>query len=145
MEVAFHLLRSAVDHDDESLMSALRRHPRADLGDPSEVGTGAWHLRHLLETFRDHAAIAAPELLPWPSIPFDASSLGMADALLSDVDQFIAWWAARPMESPPVRVPLGGRTIDLQELVGVMTRHITWHAAAVHYWCKWRAVDAAGT
>lgn len=134
-----------MDHPSESLLAALTNNPGVDLGDPSEAGTGAWHLRHILDLFRTHAAAAAPELEPWPPVPFQASPRAVADALLADIDQLVAWWANRPMEAGPVRVYFGGRSVDLQELLGVMTRHITWHAAAVHYWCRWRGVSAAGT
>ncbi len=143
MEAALHLLRSAVDHPWESLTSALKQNPRADLGDPTTPGTAAWHLRHLLETFRAHALTAAPELGPWPEVPYAASPYAVADALLSDLDQFVAWWAARPMDGAALRIHYGGRTMDLEELVGVMTRHITWHAAAVHYWCRWKMSDTS--
>ncbi len=133
-----HLLRAAVDHPWESVVGALKQNPRADLGDPTQPGTGAWHLRHMLETFRHHAATVSPELEPWPAVPFDASPYAVADALMTDIDQFVAWWASRPPQSQQVRVHYGGRVMDLSEMVGIMTRHITWHAAAVHYWCRWK-------
>lgn len=144
MDVALNLLRAAVDHPWESLMGSLRGNPRVDLGDPTTPGTGAWHLRHMLEVFREQAQTVAHELSPWASVPFDASPLAIADALLVDIDQFVAWHAARPIDAGPVRIHYGTRSMDLEEMIGVMTRHITWHAAAVHYWCRWKSPSEEG-
>ncbi len=77
--------RQAVVFPYESVDQLIGEHGGRDLGDPLTPGTGAWHLRHIVEVFRLHARtvlLAKPEA-PIPSVPSAARA-----ALLADIDTF---------------------------------------------------------
>ncbi|HYD02175.1 MAG TPA: hypothetical protein VEB22_13190, partial [Phycisphaerales bacterium] len=130
-------LRATVTLRWESVDQVLRHHGGRALGDPGTPATGAWHLRHIVELFREHARVMRgdpdADVRPIPSTP-----CAMRDALLSDIDDFIGWARNQPdgLASRPVTY---GETMPLLEMLAGTAQHITWHAAAVHYWAKWRA------
>lgn len=104
------------------------------------AGTAMWHLRHTLEIFRIHCAAATHgEVRCDGDIPQDASAV--RDMLLGHIDDFIG--LAR--KQPPRRLAKSifyGEQVTMPEMLGIMTRHITWHSAAIHYWIKWKADEA---
>lgn len=139
MQEALHLLRGAVTHEWESLSQVLREHGTKNLGHPHVAGTGLWHLRHILETFRIHCAAATGgEVDCSGDIPQEPEAV--RDLLLAHIDQFIAWVGAQTPRrlARPVQY---GQAMLLLDIVGIMTRHITWHSAAIHYWVKWKSVE----
>jgi hypothetical protein len=158
LAVAIRLLRSTVVEPWESVDQVLAEHGRADFGDPLCEGTAAWHFRHIVEIFRVHvrtvmeglgdpdaaASIAPPDA----AIPRRPASDGgwspkvVRDELLADVDRFANWLAEQP-EAVLARPFAYGSPTDLTTMFSVMQQHITWHAAAVHYWFRWRRGDAA--
>lgn len=141
------LLRQAVVFPWESVDQVVREHGASDLGDPNTPGTAAWHMRHMIEIFRQHARVVMLGIHEKPAhIDGDIASLdGVAwagpqaarDTLLSDVDTFIRWAAALP-ESAINRPFAYGKETNLAKMIACMSVHITWHSAAVHYWCKWK-------
>jgi hypothetical protein len=138
---ALQFLRATVSDQWESLDQVLREHGGIDLGHPHIAGTGLWHLRHIVEIFRIHAAALTNGDLAFDGdIPHDASAI--RDMLNSHVDQLIAWVG----KQTPTRLRRSvyyGEQITTAQLLGIMMRHITWHAAAVHYWVKWKSPAAA--
>lgn len=142
------LLRQTIVFPWESVDQVVREHGGADLGDPQTPGTGAWHLRHIVEIFRLHArtvmgGLGAPGaeidgVMPAPEGRVDGPPREVRDALLRDVDAFSAWVLARPAPARETPLTYGGPT-TLREMLVCMTLHITFHAAAVHYWRKWRS------
>lgn len=135
MEHALAMLRSAVTLRWESVDQVLKEHGDKPLGDPDTPGTGAWHIRHTVEIFREHARVmrgdADPDTRAIPSTP-----RAMRDALLADVDGFIAWARAQPGLAS--RTITYGPAMPFIEMLAGTAQHITWHAGAVHYWTKWR-------
>lgn len=136
MQHALDMLRFAVTLRWESVDKVLKDHGDRPLGDPHTAGTGAWHLRHIVEIFREHARVmrgdAAPDTRSMPQDP-----RGMRDSLLADVDDFCRWARAQPpgLADRPITY---GQTMPLIEMLAGTAQHITWHAAAVHYWTKWK-------
>lgn len=134
------MLRFAVTLRWESVDQVLKDHGDKPLGDPLIPGTGAWHLRHIVEIFREHARVMmgnpTPDTRPIPTAP-----RAMRDALLADVDAFCAWARAQP-EGLATRPITYGQTMPLLEMLAGTVQHITWHAAAVHYWTKWKTPAA---
>lgn len=141
------MLRQSVVFPWESVDQVVREHGGTDLGDPLTPGTAAWHLRHIIEIFRQHArvvmlalnekptrvdgAIASLDGVAW------ASAQASRDTLLADVDAFIKWAAMLPEEA--INRPFAyGKETNLAKMIACMSVHITWHSAAVHYWCKWK-------
>jgi hypothetical protein len=134
-------IRACVDEPWESVAMTLAAHPAETLGHPAEPGTAAWHLRHIAEIFRLHARhLVGPETAEWPAIPPDAAAA--IGALRGDLDRVEAWSAIHLR--PEAVVDYGG-PISASEMLGVMLRHIVWHAAAAHYWCCWRRPQAPET
>jgi hypothetical protein len=141
------MLRQAVVFPYESVDQLIGEHGGRDLGDPLTPGTGAWHLRHIVEIFRLHARtvllglgevaervdamIAKPEA-PIPAVPSAARA-----ELLADIDAFTSWINAQGHDRLARRFKYGSET-DLPSMLVCMSVHITWHAAAVHYWVKWK-------
>jgi hypothetical protein len=141
------MLRQAVVFPWESVDQIVREHGSTDLGDPQTPGTAAWHFRHIIEIFRQHArvvmlalnekasrvdgAIASLDGVVW------TGSDAARDLLLADVDAFIKWAAELP-EVALNRPFAYGKETNLAKMIACMSMHITWHAAAVHYWCKWK-------
>ncbi len=128
------MLRQAVVFPYESVDQVVAEHGGRDLGDPHTPGTGAWHLRHILEIFRLHARtvlLAKPEA-PIPSVPSAARA-----ELLADIDAFTSWINVQSHDRLARRFKYGSET-DLPSMLMCMSVHITWHAAAVHYWVKWK-------
>jgi hypothetical protein len=139
-------LRQTVVYPWESIDQVLRDHGASDLGDPATPGTGAWHLHHVVEILQSHCrvalkglgadaeAVAAPVFAaPVPSDPELARGV-----LLAAIDAFITQVMAVPHAARTRRFHYGHDT-DLEAMLACMTLHITWHAAAVHYWRRWRA------
>ena len=141
MEDALAMLRSTVTLRWESIDQLLREHAGVNLGDPLTPGTGAWHLRHTVEYFRVHARAMMGDPTPDPR-PIPSDPALMRDALLADIDGFIAWAREQPDDlwSRPVTY---GKAMPFMEMFAGTAQHITWHAAAVHYWVKWRSPGAA--
>ncbi|MFT3687247.1 MAG: DinB family protein [Phycisphaerales bacterium] len=139
MQHALAMLRFAVILRWESVDQVLKDHGGKALGDPLTPGTGAWHLRHIVEIFREHARVmrgdAEPDTRPIPAAP-----RAMRDALLVDVDDFIAWANSQP-DDLAARPITYGQTMPFLEMLAGTAQHITWHAAAVHYWTKWRSPE----
>jgi hypothetical protein len=135
-------LRSAVRAPWESVAMTLRLHPPETLGDPQQEGSGAWHLRHAAETFRLHARHLASDAVvdAWPGPPApSAGPAAAADALRADADRLLAWAHER---LDPGAIITYGQDCTPAEMLGMMTRHIVWHAAAAHYWCCWKRPSA---
>ena len=119
----------------ESVRWMLERHPYETMGDPERVGSGAWHLMHLCEVFRVHAKafMGSAEIERWPATP---EGLGASvEVLKQDAGRFAAWCRANPERVGDVH---HGEDMPFEVMMGVMHRHIVWHAAAVHYWCLWK-------
>jgi hypothetical protein len=137
VEATLALLRAAVTHEWESLDQVLREYAGRDFGHPHIAGTALWHLRHILEIFRIHCAAATNgEVVCEGDIPQEPQQV--REVLLTHIDDFIAW-AQRQSPKRLSRSVFYGTQVTIPELVGIMTRHITWHAAAIHYWFKWKA------
>ena len=121
----------------ESLRQALDKHAWSDMGDIDETGTAAWHLMHIAEVFRIHAMAAmgewGSEVDDWPSI--ERSVAGAGRMVREDVERFSEWCREHPERCGRVT---HGEEMFFDEMIGVMLRHIVWHAAAVHYWCLWK-------
>lgn len=148
------LMRQAVVFPWESVDQVVREHGATDLGDPYTAGTASWHMRHIIEIFRQHArvvilglnekasridhGIASLEGVGW------ADAQGARDTLLADVDAFIRWAAELPEDA--LNRPFAyGKETNLAKMIACMSMHITWHAAAVHYWCKWKRPTPQGS
>lgn len=141
------MLRQAVVFPYESIDQVVHEHGSTDLGDPATPGTAAWHMCHIVEIFRQHArvamvglsehparvdgVIAAPDGFAW------TNAAAARDALLRDIDAFIVWTTSLPPASLSRPLVYGNET-NLPRMIACMSVHITWHAAAVHYWCKWK-------
>ncbi len=124
----------------ESVRWMLERHPFETMGDPEQEGSGAWHLMHLCEVFRIHARafMGEDEIGSWPSMPDGLE--GQVEMLKEDAGRFADWCRAHPDQVGDVH---HGEDLSFEMMMGVMHRHIVWHAAAVHYWCLWKG--KAGT
>lgn len=123
-----------IDEPYESLRMTIEKHPYTSMGDPKSVGSGAWHLEHLCEVFRIHAKafMGQDEINSWPTMPE-----GLADQvemLKQDAARFAEWCRANPERVGDVH---HGEDLSFEMMMGVMHRHIVWHAAAIHYWCLW--------
>ena len=128
-------IRACVDEPYESVAMTLAEHPADTLGDPGEPGTAAWHLRHTAEIFRLHARhLIGARTDDWPPIPPDPA--GAVDALRADISRLETWAADGLRADAPIDY---GGPLTASEMLGVMLRHIVWHAAAAHYWCCWKA------
>jgi len=139
---AITLLRHAVTLPWESLDQALKQHVDAGviLGDATTPGTAHWHLRHITEIFQLHSATLRGTTPPSPdALPTDPRAL--RDLLLADINTLDAWLTQQDhafFDRPVIY----GRSHSFLEMVSVMLQHITWHAAAVHYWVCWRRDQA---
>jgi hypothetical protein len=128
---ALRLLRDAVTDRWESVDDAIRRHAQDTLGDPLTPATPAWHLRHIVEIFRVHAAAATRGGIVFAAdIPADPAQA--RNALLRDVDAFIDWVDRQTLARLEEPIEYGGPK-SLEAMIGIMLRHVVWHAAAVHY------------
>ena len=153
LQMGLRLLRATVVEPWESVDQLIKDHGHRDLGDPLTEGTGAWHLRHIVEIFRLHArtvaegfsgdAAATGIASPQAPIPLTASWSPAAarNELLADVDRFCTWLETVPPQARARQFSYGSQT-DLTRMLSTMLQHITWHAAAVHYWVKWKLVPA---
>lgn len=153
LRVAMRLLRATVVEPWESVDQVISEHGQAELGDPLREGTAAWHLRHIVEIFRVHARtvmvglgdvraaemMAGSEAQALLQLPSNVgwSPRMMRDGLLADIDRFALWLMRQPEEVLARPFSYGSST-DLTRMLSVMLQHITWHAAAVHYWCRWK-------
>ncbi|HQY88006.1 MAG TPA: hypothetical protein PK402_05065 [Tepidisphaeraceae bacterium] len=138
-------MRATVVEPWESVDQVISEHGASDLGDPASAGTAAWHLRHIVEIFRVHTRTVmtglgdevAAQAIRWPDamIPIDGvwNPKSARDELLADIDQFSAWLLHQDNETLARPFAYGSPT-DLTTMFSVMIQHITWHAAAVHYW-----------
>jgi len=127
-------IRAAIDEPFESIAMTLDQHPPETLGDPAEEGTAAWHLHHSAQIFRTHARhLIGPETDAWPPVPNDA--MQAVEMLRSDADR-VSNWACRNLD--PATTVSYGQVHSVSEMLGIMLRHIVWHAAAAHYWCQWK-------
>ncbi len=144
------LLRQTVVYPWESVDQLLRFSTNAPIGDPLTPSTGAWHLRHIVEIFRQHAHVVLlglglleheiSAIIPTPESPIPANPTQARDALLHDIDAFIACLERIP-DATLSNTFTYGKPTNLPDMLACMTLHITWHAAAVHYWCKWKRGD----
>ncbi|MCC5824429.1 MAG: hypothetical protein LAT64_14540 [Phycisphaerales bacterium] len=133
-------IRACVDAPWESVAMTLAEHPADTLGDPAEPGTAAWHLHHTAAIFRLHARhLIGPETDAWPPVP--AEPLAAVQTLRDDLTRLEAWAADGLHADTMVSY---GRDQSASEMLGVMLRHIVWHAAAAHYWCCWKRPDRPG-
>jgi len=135
IQVVIEQLLASVIEPWESLTQTLNQHDFANMGDLDETGSGAWHLFHIAEVFRIHARVVmgAEAMEDWPI--FERDVKGAAEAIRADVERFGSWCLENPSECNDV---VHGEEMDFEEMIGVMLRHIVWHAAAVHYWCLWK-------
>lgn len=147
LDIPLRHLADTVDDEWESIAQLLRDHAGADFADHLTPGTGAWHMRHTVEVFRLHArstmrALGAPadliEAIPSDKDPIPNDMAAMRDALRADIARFSEWAVTLPPEALATRFKYGRET-DFIQMLGMMTRHISWHTAAAHYWRKWRA------
>lgn len=124
-----------IDEPYESLRMTIEKHPLERMGDPNDVGSGAWHLAHVCEVFRTHARafMGKDEIAKWPAMP-DALA-EQVEMLKADAGRFAEWCRAHPDRVGDVH---HGEDLSFELMMGVMHRHIVWHAAAVHYWCLWK-------
>ena len=137
------VLRSTVIHPWESLDRIVDLYGQAELGNPQVPGTPAWHLQHIVETFQLHARTATEGELQFEALSSSAPS-ALRDTLLHDVERFIGW-VNDQSEQRLLRKIQYMHEMDLQEMLGVMSRHIIWHAAAVHYLLRDQHAAAART
>lgn len=130
-------LLASVNEPWESLTQTLDQHEYAKMGDLEVTGSGAWHLYHIAEVFRIHAraVMGVDAMKDWPSL--DCSAEDAAKTVRADVERFSRWCLENPTQCKDVK---HGTQMSFEEMVGVMLRHIVWHAAAVHYWCLWKGV-----
>ncbi len=133
-------IRRAIDDPYESIRMTLDQNPIDTLGDPRAEGTAAWHLVHASEVFRTHARhLTQGHTDAWQEMPGDVP--GSIRSLQDDADRLAAW--ASDHLDPGSTIDYG-HPRSASEMLGVMLRHIVWHAAAAHYWCKWkRPIDPA--
>ncbi len=119
----------------ESVRWMLERHGYETMGDPGQEGSGAWHLVHLCEVFRIHcrAFMGEEAIGRWPKPPRGLAE--RVEMLEEDAVRFAAWCRSNPDRVGRVT---HGQEMSFEEMMGVMLRHIVWHAAAVHYWCLWK-------
>lgn len=124
-----------IDEPYESLRMTIEKHPYKTMGDPETVGSGAWHLLHLCEVFRIHAKafMGAAEIESWPARPDGLAA--NVEMLREDAARFASWCRMNPQRVGDVH---HGEDLSFAMMMGVMHRHIVWHAAAVHYWCLWK-------
>tara|TARA_E500000318_G_scaffold96155_1_gene96345 strand:- start:56956 stop:57402 length:447 start_codon:yes stop_codon:yes gene_type:complete len=124
-----------IDEPYESLRMTIEKHPYERMGDPSKVGSGAWHLMHVCEVFRIHARafMGEDEIASWPSMPDGLAE--QVEMLKEDAGRFADWCRSDPDRVGDVH---HGEDLSFEFMMGVMHRHIVWHAAAVHYWCVWK-------
>ncbi|MFK7882643.1 MAG: hypothetical protein AB8F26_00480 [Phycisphaerales bacterium] len=130
-------IRASIDEPFESIRMTLDLHPADTLGDPADEGSAAWHLRHAAEVFRTHAHhLIGPETNDWPPLPTDATKhLDAIETLRADAARVTEWASEHLDPSATVHY---GRDLTVSDMLGVMLRHIVWHAAAAHYWCRWK-------
>jgi hypothetical protein len=143
------MLRQTVVFPYESVDQLIAEHGGRSLGDPHSAGTGAWHLRHIVEIFRLHARTAMlglgevqatiDALIPEPEASIPMQPKAARDALLADMDAFVAWVSRQSPDRLARRFTYGSET-DLEQMLVCMSVHVTWHAAAVHYWVKWKLI-----
>ncbi len=129
-----------IDEPYESLRMTIEKHPLERMGDPNEVGSGAWHLAHVCEVFRIHAKafMGKDEIDSWPIMPDGLAE--QVEMLKADAGRFAEWCREHPDRVGDV---YHGEDLSFEMMMGVMHRHIVWHAAAVHYWCLWKGGDHA--
>ena len=137
VEVLVGQLMATVREPWESLRMTLDTHAWMQMGDIDQEGSGAWHLFHIAEIFRVHAKAAmgewGVEIDQWPAI--ERTVAGAGRMVREDVERFSAWCIAHPERCTDV---MYGESMSFDEMIGVMLRHIVWHAAAIHYWCTWK-------
>ncbi len=143
------MLRQTVVFPYESVDQLITEHGERSLGDPHSAGTGAWHLRHIVEIFRLHARTAMlglgearaaiDALIPEPEASIPMQPRVARDALLADIDAFVNWVSRQSPDRLARRFTYGSET-DLEQMLVCMSVHVTWHAAAVHYWVKWKSI-----
>jgi hypothetical protein len=127
-------IRAAIDEPWESIKMTVDQHPIETMGDPTAEGTAAWHLRHSAEVFRTHAHhLIGPETDAWPPVPTAATEA--VESLRADAARLTAW-AEQHLD--PAAIIHYGHDQSVSDMLGVMLRHIVWHAAAAHYWCLWK-------
>ncbi|MDF1808890.1 MAG: hypothetical protein P1U42_04265 [Phycisphaerales bacterium] len=128
-------LYASVNEPWESLKQTLDQHGCEKLGNLNETGSGAWHLYHIAEVFRVHAraVMGSDEIKGWPAL--EQSTEHAAKTIRDDVERFGEWCLDHPSQCTDV---IHGDKMGFEEMIGVMLRHIVWHAAAVHYWCLWK-------
>jgi hypothetical protein len=129
-----------IDEPYESLRMTIEKHPLERMGDPNQVGSGAWHLAHVCEVFRIHARafMGKDEIASWPSMP--DGLVDRVEMLKADAGRFAEWCRVHPDRVGDV---YHGEDLSFEMMMGVMHRHIVWHAAAVHYWCLWKGGEHA--
>ena len=133
-------LEAAINAPWESLAMTLDLHPFSKMGDPTIEGSGAWHLVHIAAVFRTHAmhVVGEAEMSKWGSLPEPSEETLpiVVEMLIEDCERFGHWCRSNPELCTTVEY---GEEHTFEQMLGVMLRHIIWHAAAVHYWCKWKA------
>lgn len=131
----------AIDAPFESVKMLLEQHPCETMGDPEEVGSGAWHLKHMCEVFRVHAKaiVGEEEVARWPKMPRGVRACAMM--LKEDAMRLIIWCIPR---ADRIKQVTYGEEMGIEDMMGIMSRHIVWHAAAVHYWCLWKGGSGEG-
>ena len=82
---------------------------------------------------------AVDALIPKPETPIPMQPKPARDALLADIDAFIDWVSRQGPDRLARRFTYGSE-IDLEQMLVCMSVHVTWHAAAVHYWVKWKSI-----
>lgn len=129
----------------ESLTQALRDNDTAAFGHPTQPGTPAFHLHHTADVFRFHARklITAIEPETTSSIPHHEDPIPLhgpwsPEAVLAELTThaaiFADWLRSLPEGTlAQATIHHSDRDQPAPEFLDMLTRHIVWHAAAIHY------------
>ncbi|MEM8758267.1 MAG: hypothetical protein AAGF47_10860 [Planctomycetota bacterium] len=144
LDAALELLLQTVGDPWDSMEQSLRDIPPGGLGAARTEASAAWHLWHACSVFRYHATLVIGDsrAAEWPPSPTqDASAEEVQAALKADVHRFVAWARANAETFAAMTIPHGQDRSPI-EMLGVMSRHIVWHAAAVYYRARPRPANA---
>ena len=135
---ALDVLRSTIDDKWESAARVVELHEHADWGDGATEGSAMWHLWHTADCLRLHASkiIAAdlPGGLPWPRrLEWDPALTPRAllAIMREDVERFVSWLPHQSDERL-ARTFDHGVTMNAQDMMNLMIRHVVWHVARAH-------------
>lgn len=147
-------LQESVLHQDESITQALAWNESSDASERwgsknvDTPGTPAFHLHHTVLVFRYHARHAMKtidstvtdeqldQVVPHHESPIPIDAEWSPGAVLSDLTRslnaFVEFMNEQPASVYDIEMS-HNRPFTLASFLNMMTRHITWHAAAIHY------------